>query len=49
MKYIVIECFGGAEYATVVTEENGNNKVFDNWKDAEEEAADCQEAKVIGL
>ena len=39
MKYIVIECFGGAEYTTVVTDKNGNNKVFDNPDAAELEAA----------
>ncbi len=49
MKYIVIECFGGAEYATVVTDENGSNKVFDDLDSAEIEAADCQEGKVIEL
>ncbi len=49
MKYIVIECFGGAEYATVVTDETGNNKVFDSWEEAKAEAADCQEGKVIEL
>jgi hypothetical protein len=39
MSYIIIEKFGGAEYAIIVTGENGNNLVFDDKGDAEEEAA----------
>ena len=49
MSYIVIETHGGAEYAIIVTDENGNNLVFDNKDDAEEEAADCQDGIVIEL
>ncbi len=36
MSYIIIETFGGAEYATIVTEENGQNKVFEEMGEAEE-------------
>ncbi|MBB5395151.1 hypothetical protein [Mucilaginibacter sp. AK015] len=49
MNYIVIETFGGAEYASIVTDENGQNKVFDNRTAAEEEAADCQDGIVVEL
>jgi hypothetical protein len=49
MKYIVIESFGGAQYAIIVTDENGENKVFDELADAEAEAADCQDGIVIEL
>lgn len=49
MSYIIIEKFGGAEYATIATDENGNNLVFDDKGDAEEEAADCQDGIVIEL
>ena len=47
--YIVIEKFGGAEYATIVTDENGNNKVFNNIQDANAEADECQDGMVIEL
>jgi predicted Fe-Mo cluster-binding NifX family protein len=49
MSYIVIETFGGAEYAIIVTDEDGNNKVFENKPDAEAEAADCQDAVIFEL
>jgi len=45
--FIVLEMHGGPEYAIVVTDEDGNNKVFDNKKDAEVEAMDCQDAIII--
>jgi len=49
MSYIIIETFGGAEYAIIVTDENGDNKVFDNKGKAEAEAADCQDGIVVEL
>ncbi len=49
MSYIVIETHGGAEAAIIVTDENGNNLVFDNKNEAEEEAAECQDGIVIEL
>jgi len=49
MSYIIIEAFGGADYAIIVTDENGQNKVFDELADAEAEAADCQDGIVIEL
>lgn len=47
MAYIVIEAFGGAEYATIVMDENGNNKVFDTEEEAQLEADDCQDGLVL--
>lgn len=47
--YIVIERFGGAEYASIVTDEDGNNKVFENKSDAQEEADDCQDGIIVEL
>lgn len=47
--YIVIETHGGAEYATICTDENGNNKVFDNIENAQAEANDCQDGVVVEL
>jgi len=49
MNYIVIETHGGAAYAIIVTDENGENKVFDDKCAAEAEAADCQDGIVIEL
>jgi hypothetical protein len=49
MTYLVIECHGGPEYAIIVTDENGNNKVFDQLEDAMEEALQCQEGHIIEL
>ena len=49
MSYIVIETHGGAVYAIIVTDENGENKVFDDKIEAEAEAADCQDGIVIEL
>lgn len=49
MSYIIIETHGGAQYAIIVTDENGENKVFANLQDAEAEAADCQDGMVIEL
>lgn len=45
--YIVIEKHGGWEYAIIVTDENGNNKVFDTYEEAEIEAEDCQDGIII--
>jgi len=47
MAYIVIEAFGGAEYATIVMEENGSNKIFDSEEEAQQEADDCQDGFVV--
>ena len=49
MNYIVIETHGGAEYAVIVTDKEGQNKVLDELVDAETEAADCQKGIVIEL
>jgi len=47
--YIVLELHGGPEYAAIVTDENGNNRVFEKRKDAEVEAADCQDGLIVEL
>lgn len=47
MSYIVIEKFGGAEYATIVIDENGKNKVFETIEEAQGEADECQDGIVI--
>lgn len=48
-EYIVMETFGGATHTTICTDEEGENKVFDNLADAEAEAADCQDGIVVPL
>ena len=49
MSYIVIETFGGAEYAIIVTDEEGNNRVFDTLDAAQDEADDCQGGLVVEI
>ena len=49
MCYIVIEIFGGAEYAAIVTDQEGNNLVFEKQEDAEAEASDCQDGLIVEL
>jgi len=49
MSFIIIETHGGAEYAIIVTDLNGNNLVFENRAEAEAEAVDCQDGLVIEL
>ncbi len=46
--YIVIERRGCWEYANIVTDENGNNKLFDTLADANREASECQDGIVAG-
>lgn len=46
--YIVIEKHGGWEFATIVTNEDGTNKIFDTVEEAQAEADDCQDGLVIG-
>ena len=47
MSYIVIEIHGGPQYATIVTDQDGANKVFEIEAEAMEEALDCQDGSVI--
>lgn len=49
MSFIVIERFGGPEYADIVTDTDGNNLVFEDREEAEQEAADCQDGIVVEL
>ena len=49
MSYILIETHGGAEYAIIVTDMDGNNLVFDTREQAEREANDCQAGVIVEL
>ena len=49
MSFLVLKTFGGAEYTAIVTDTEGNNKVFDSREDAEAEAVDCQEGIIVEL
>jgi hypothetical protein len=49
MSFIVIETHGGACYAIIVTDEEGNNRVFDERDEAEAEASECQDGIVVEL
>lgn len=48
MQYIVIEKHGGWQYAGIVTDEDGNVKVFDSLEDAILEKEDCQDGIIVG-
>jgi len=48
-EYIVIERFGGADYAAIVTNEDGSNKIFDTYDDALAEANECQDGLVVEI
>lgn len=46
--YIVIETFGGVEYAIICTDKKGDNKVFDTEKKAAAYAAkNCQDGRIL--
>jgi len=47
--YIVLETFGGPEYTSIVTNEDGINKVFLTKAEAEIEASDCQDGIVVEI
>lgn len=47
--YIVIEKHGGAEYATICTNEQGENLVFETAEEAQAEADNCQHGIVVPL
>lgn len=49
MSFIIIEKFGGAEYAIICTDTDGNNLVFEDREAAEVEAADCQDGMVVEI
>ncbi len=49
MSYLIIETHGGAEYAIIVTDCEGNNLIFDTREEAEQEADDCQAGIIVEL
>jgi hypothetical protein len=46
-QYLVLEMHGGAAYAAICTDTDGNNLVFDYRSAAEAEAADCQDGLIV--
>lgn len=42
MRYIILDLFGGPEYASIVTNTDGNNLVFHERTETEAKAIDCQ-------
>jgi hypothetical protein len=46
MSHIEIELFGCAAYASIVTDEDGHNQVFDTFDEVEKAAADCQDGLI---
>lgn len=49
MSYIIIERHGGPEYAAIVTDQDGNNQVFDSYEEAQQEVDDCQDSMIIKI
>jgi hypothetical protein len=49
MTYIVLETFWGADFATICSDEEGDNLVFDTLEEAEAEAADTQGGIVVEI
>ena len=49
MSYIVIERHGGPEYAIIITDEDGNNLIFETYQDARQEANECQDGLIVEL
>lgn len=47
--WIVIEKHGGPEYAIIVTNEDGENKIFETEEEAQAEADDCQDGIIVRL
>lgn len=48
-QYLVLEMHGGPEYAAICTDTDGNTLVFDSRKEAEAEAADCQDGLIVEI
>ncbi|WPU97817.1 hypothetical protein SNE26_17455 [Mucilaginibacter sp. cycad4] len=48
-QYLVLEMHGGPEYAAIVTDKDGNTRIFDNRQDAETEATDCQQGLIVEI
>lgn len=44
-----LEKFGGPEYAIIVTDEEGMNKIFNTPDEAQAEADDCQDGIVVEI
>ena len=49
MPFIVIETFGGAKHASIVTNEDNEVMVYDTRKEAQGEADDCQDGIVVEI
>lgn len=49
MSWIVLEIFSGADHASIVTNPDGTNKVFDTEQEANDEALLCQEGVYLEL
>lgn len=47
--YIVIETHGGAEYAIICCDYDGNNLVFDTIEEAEEQRELCQAGIIVKI
>lgn len=48
-EYLVLKMHGSAEFVTICTDEEGNNLIFVNRRDAKEEASNCRDGLVIEI
>lgn len=48
MRLIIIELMN-PEFPTIVTDESGTPKIFDNYAEAEVEKEDCQEGIIVEI
>ena len=47
--FIIIEAHGGAEYAAILMNADGSNKVFTTEEAANQETSQCQEGIVVEI
>lgn len=48
--WIVIECHGGPQYATICVDADGNNMIFSTEEEAQKYAdEECQEGLTLGI
>lgn len=48
-QYIVLEISSDPQSISIVTDENGKNKVFDSYAEAAEEAGQCQDGLTVQI
>ena len=49
MSYLILELHGGPGFAAICTDPEGNNLVFEDYAEAEKEAAECQDGRIVEI